>query len=318
MSKRDLTGQRFGRWVVLREGTTRKNKRNENLYYWVCKCDCGTEREIGEHSLIYGQSSSCGCLRRERIAASRFEDLTDNKYGRLTVTHRAESVRDPSGKLVTRWFCDCDCGTKDYIVRSPSLKSGATISCGCYSKENNAKRLSKLRKKYNKYDLSGEYGVGYTDKGEQFYFDKKDYDLIKNHCWHIKKDVGYVMTNIDRKLVRMHRFILGLTNKDDVDVDHINHNENDNRRCNLRITTHSNNNKNTKLNCKNTSGYTGVCYEKRRQRWFAQIVVDGHNKYLGSSKNKEDAIKLRKAAEEKYFGEYSYDNSMCVAEQIKV
>ena len=44
----------------------------------------------------------------------------------------------------------------------------------------------------NVYDLSGEYGIGYTLKGEEFYFDLEDYDKIKDYCWHINKK--YVCT----------------------------------------------------------------------------------------------------------------------------
>ena len=42
--------------------------------------------------------------------------------------------------------------------------------------------MSETFKKYNTYDLSGEYGIGYTSKGEEFYFDLDDYDKIKDYC----------------------------------------------------------------------------------------------------------------------------------------
>ena len=48
---------------------------------------------------------------------------------------------------------------------------------------------------------------------------------------------------------------------------------------------------------------------KNNNCWLAQIGFNGQKIKLGRFKNKEDAIKARKEAEEKYFGEHSYDNS---------
>lgn len=59
----------------------------------------------------------------------------------------------------------------------------------------------------------------------------------------------------------------------------------------------------------NTSGYTGVCWSKSMNSWFARIVVNYKEIILGYYSNIEDAIKARKEAEEKYYGEWSYENS---------
>lgn len=50
--------------------------------------------------------------------------------------------------------------------------------------------------------------------------------------------------------------------------------------------------------------------------WAAEIVKNGVRHYLGYFKNFDDAVAARKAAEEKYFGEYSYDNSMAAVPRI--
>lgn len=93
-------------------------------------------------------------------------------------------------------------------------------------------------------------------------------------------------------------------------VDHINHNPYDNRKDNLRIVTSTQNSYNRRIQSNNTSGVTGVYYANDRNKWRAYIKSDKKQIYLGQFDNKEDAIKARKEAEEKYFGEYSYDNSM--------
>ncbi len=56
----NLSGKIFGRWEVNYFDTTKSRKRR-----WNCKCICGTERSVSEHSLINGLSKSCGCLQRE-------------------------------------------------------------------------------------------------------------------------------------------------------------------------------------------------------------------------------------------------------------
>lgn len=322
MSNKNLVGQKFGRWEVLYEVEPIQRKGYKEPC-WYCRCECGTEKEIPEYRLTSGSSKSCGCLRKERCSASRFIDLTGQRFGRLIVTKQAESVRDNSNKLVTRWYCDCDCGNKNIIIRGSSLRSGITTSCGCYNKEKNREIMSRTMKKYNTYDLSGKYGIGYTEQGDTFYFDLEDYDLIKDYCWHVN-DGGYMLTNTyngetkERGQIRMHRLICNCVNNEEIVIDHINHNQVDNRKCNLRITTMKGNMKNQKLNIRNTSGTTGVVLDKRRNRWVAQIAVNGKNKYIMSSSNKEDAINARKDAEEKYYGEYSYDNSMKMAEQYNI
>ena len=53
----DLTGQRFGRLVVVkREGSCKENKPT-----WLCKCDCGKNVIIRAKSLQSGNTKSCGC-----------------------------------------------------------------------------------------------------------------------------------------------------------------------------------------------------------------------------------------------------------------
>lgn len=63
----DMTGQRFGRWVVVRLAhagyTDALGKACPAK--WTCLCDCGSTRDIPRNNLTTGASSSCGCLKRE-------------------------------------------------------------------------------------------------------------------------------------------------------------------------------------------------------------------------------------------------------------
>ena len=221
-------------------------------------------------------------------------NLVGEKFGKLTVISFYDAKHGHS-----RWVCKCDCGSdKQIIVEGIRLKSGNTKSCGCL-RINKAKEMSELNKKYNAYDLTGEYGIGYTSKGEEFYFDLEDYDLIKDYCWHITNK-GYVVRTGEKPM----------NVSDDKKVDHIQHNKNDNRKSLLRVCTDQENNMNKSIGKNNTSGVTGVYWSKKNNKWWASIKINKKSIYLGSFINFEDAVKARKEAEEKYFGEFSYDNSM--------
>lgn len=227
-------------------------------------------------------------------------ELTGQRFGRLVV----ESFYDIQNRN-TRWLCKCDCGN-EIIVVGKALKYGDVKSCGCLRNEMTSKRS----KKYNTYDLSGEYGIGYTFKDEEFYFDLEDYDKIKDYCWYIRDD-GYVMTNIylENRTIGLHQIIMHDI-KNGLLVDHCNHKKYDNRKFNLRAITPSQSVMNRGLYSNNTSSVTGVSWMKSEQKWRARINVSKKEINLGLFSNFEDAVKARKIAEEKYFGEFSYDNSI--------
>ena len=242
-----------------------------------------------------------------RKPPSNFCDYTGKQFERLTVLYRGENYQ----KWGVTWICQCSCDKHTIIkVRASNLISGNTNSCGCYAID----KSRDVCKKYNEYDLSGEYGIGYTYQGEEFYFDLEDYDKIKDYCWSIgKKDD--VEARVEGKLVKMHRLIIGVTDPKIV-VDHIYHNEGgygrryDNRKCNLRLCEQQHNALNARLRSNNTSGVTGVEYNKKRNCWTASIKYCKKTYYLGSFKNKEDAIEARKQKEIELFGEFQYKEYM--------
>lgn len=234
-------------------------------------------------------------------------DLNGKRFGRLTIIKRVENRILPSGQKRSQWLCKCDCGNYATVL-GYMLTSGKTQSCGCLHDE----AFAKARKKYNTYDLSGEYGVGYTTKGDEFYFDLEDYNKIKDYCWTIRNN-GYVTAYCPTTMnhILLHRLIMDCDNNN-LYIDHIHGNKtkNDNRKSNLRIATPSQNMMNKPLLKNNTSGVTGVSWNKRKAEWESYITIDDKRKGLGYFSNFDDAVAARKAAEEKYFGEYSYENSM--------
>jgi hypothetical protein len=127
-------------------------------------------------------------------------------------------------------------------------------------------------------------------------------EIVKRYKWGLDKR-GYVYNN---QVGFLHRFIMNPP--DDLVVDHINHNKLDNRRDNLRVCTQQENAQNRPIQCNNTSGITGVTWDKRKNKWRATISVNGKRKYLGYFNSKEEAADVRRLAEVEYFGEFAPNN----------
>ena len=152
--------------------------------------------------------------------------------------------------------------------------------------------------------MSGEYGIGLTSNtNEEFYFDLEDYDIIKDYCWAACEPVkGYIRieTSINNKGVNMAQLLTGQK-----DIDHIDRNPMNNRRLNLREATRSQQGMNRKKQSNNTSGFIGVYWDKRQNRWMSAIKIKGKQKHLGYFVNKNNAVIARLKAEKKYFGEFA-------------
>lgn len=112
----------------------------------------------------------------------------------------------------------------------------------------------------------------------------------------------YVYMTINNQPYRAHRLAwLFLYGKwPDGQIDHIDGDGTNNKLSNLRDVTASENQKNRKLSKGNISGYNGVYLNRRYGTWGASIKTANKLIYLGHYLDKEDAIKARKLANEKY------------------
>jgi len=113
---------------------------------------------------------------------------------------------------------------------------------------------------------------------------------------------GYNVINIDGYPRRAHRlawlYVKG--HWPNGDIDHINQSKYDNRIDNLRDVDHAVNGRNQLINKNNTSGFAGVCWNKKSKKWEASIMVNYKTMHLGRFTNKEDAINARKQANIKH------------------
>lgn len=283
-----------------------RNNRKEPLF--DCECiHCKNvlyDKTYGhiKHSTL-NKCKMCKVKQKDKDLKS---SMLNHKFGKLTVRKRT----DDNVYGQPQWICDCDCGNV-CIANHFSLIYGTKQSCGCLYKDVNKQMFHKN----NKYDLSKEYGIGYTYKNEPFYFDLEDYDLIKNYCWHYTKD-GYVAAYYtDNNKILLHRLVSDVN--DDEIIDHINHIKHDSRKCNLRKGDYSLNQRNRSLCKTNNSGTTGVSYCSDTNTYRAFIGIDGKNKYIGESSNIEEAKLMRLQAENEIYKEWSYTNSINNCSYIK-
>jgi hypothetical protein len=124
-----MRGRRFGRLTIPLDAIPEFRHRH---LYWPCVCDCGVKRVIRDEVLRDGRAKSCGCLRSDpsmrQAMKIRLHNLCGRHFGRLTIpTNAVPEFRHRH----LYWPCVCDCGVET-IVKGDFLRSGKTVSCGCW------------------------------------------------------------------------------------------------------------------------------------------------------------------------------------------
>lgn len=129
--------------------------------------------------------------------------------------------------------------------------------------------------------------------------DKDDLHYIYEYRLSYNKVYKRISIRINGKKDYLHRLILGVSSNI-FDIDHINHDGMDNRKCNLRTCYPQQNYCNKpKINIKTSSKFKGVCWQKSANKWCSGIMVNYRKKHLGLFENELDAaIAYDKAAKE--------------------
>ena len=246
------------------------------------------------------------------------EDLTGRTFGLLTVLYQAEDYIDKKENHYTRWLCECSCAEHNQVVvRATDLKrkdKKAVRSCGCLQKEkliqtghNNAKPMCENPDLVlNLFDEENNefYGTCTTyNTGDLYYFSMDFYDQLKDTCprTYIDHKGRRRLSLYDKekkKLVTLLTYI-GFEGWDHIDYN----NTLDNRKSNLRPATQTEQNQNKGMYTNNSSGVKGVGWSKLHHKWKAYIGVNHKTLHLGLFADKNDAIRARLYAEQKYFSD---------------
>ena len=144
----------------------------------------------------------------------------------------------------------------------------------------------------------------------EMFVDEVDYKMLLQKKWSISMN-GYPTASWrvksfpnKKKTIHAHKLIMGY--KDGLDVDHIDGNKLNNQRSNLRFCSRSQNLMNRGKNKNNGSGYKGVYWKQKSNKWCAQIGrIGGRKTYLGLFETVEEASLAYRDAAKKLHGQYA-------------
>ena len=259
---KDLTGQVFGRLIVVERAEDRVSKAGNHKTMWLCKCSCGNETIVSSDGLKSGGTQSCGCLAKELTSQKCSKDITGQKFGKLTAIKRVSKIGEP-----VKWECQCDCGNT--CVVSENNLGRSTKSCGCL-RHKGTHKLSKTRL----------YGV-WTDMKQRCY--NPNEIAYKNYgergievCNEWKNDFG-----------KFYDWAINNGYSDNLEIDRINNNQNYSPN-NCRWITHQEQQLNKRSN--RIVEYNGEV--KPLKIWVDELNLDYHkvNVRLINGWNVEDAF----------------------------
>lgn len=219
---------------------------------------------------------------------TRRKDLTGLKSGRLVVLHYAYSEGKRSRAY---WQCKCDCGNEKVVV-ADSLISGRTKSCGCLQKELAADRLLKHgRNRTGKRTREYEVWLHMISRCEN----ENDKSFINYGGRGIKVCDSW------RHSFENFLFDMGKRPSTKHSIDRIDVNGNY-EPSNCRWVTKDVQARNTRVYRTSKTGIKGVHFDKARNKYRAEIAVNGKRKYLGLFETIEEAAEARKNAEQSFWG----------------
>lgn len=275
----DLIGKVFSHLLVNQVSDIRKY----NTLNYECLCSCGKVTLATKAQLINGKKKSCGCRSNIKpLHGSKYKTSIDDVFTHLTVV--SEDRPTKSGHYVVD--CKCACGNKKEI-KVRDLILGRVVSCGCKQKDANKKHgmwdsrpysiHGHMKRRCNSpdeagYSHYGARGITYDQKWETFegFWEDMQYGYSENlELDRIDPDKNYCKSNC--------------------------------RWVNSNIQSF-----NTGKRKDNSSGTTGVSWNKKDELWEVYIDKDGKRVRLGKYEDLELASFVRKEAELKYYGFYKH------------
>lgn len=279
-------GDKFGWLTVLGEGSGKKYRTI------LVQCSCGRVFETSPQTFKRPEPKCFWCANKIK-AQSKVLKLVGKTFGNWEVLEKG-AVNEHGNN---QYYCRCKrCG-------EISLRTQYAITH--YTK----KKCPKCRPDF-KFRIYGDYAVGTLPSGDEFIIDTEDIEIVSQFWWYKKADQNYVICDLHKngkmeRRIRLHRFLMNVLDDDRVVVDHINRNPLDCRKSNMRIATQSQNCLNKSRHSKNTTGYTGVHFEKDSGIYQAEIRIAKTTVHLGRSKDKVECAQMYNEAAKLLYGEFA-------------
>jgi len=146
-------------------------------------------------------------------------------------------------------------------------------------------------------------------KGKFAIIDEEDFERVSEYNWSCKKGYNtlYAETSINRKTIKLHRFVLNIYDSK-TQVDHKNHNGLNCMKVNLREATQSQNSMNQQPQVGRFSKYKGVHWNSNNKNFVARIQLNSKRIHIGVFQNEIDAAKAYDLKAKELFGEFAYLN----------
>ncbi len=197
----------------------------------------------------------------------------------------------------------------DFIVTQHQKTSGL-IRCASFAKSNGTDRSSFGVAGFLMKENAMESFL-LSNHGEKILVDAADVGGLSKFSWRIKTSKRSRYARTGKECTLMHRLILNPP--DNMEVDHINGNGLDNRRCNLRICTRKENVRNQRKQFGCRSKHKGVTFNDKWSKsrpWSSRIFVDGKYICIGTFSTEDDAGIAYNQAAKKHYGEFANLNQI--------
>ncbi len=146
----------------------------------------------------------------------------------------------------------------------------------------------------------------HLSNGQIALVDNVDFCLLSKYRWCYQEGYARRKETISkgkRRLILMHRQILHAPSN--LEVDHIDSNGLNNQRCNLRLCKRSGNCRNANVRSDNTSGFKGVSFNKRNNKFRAYIMCNKVNRHIGYFSSAKAAAYAYDRAAKKFHGKFA-------------
>jgi len=160
---------------------------------------------------------------------------------------------------------------------------------------------------HTRIDLGGDVASLTLTRGYVAVVDAADVPLVNGGKWTAlvspKRHAVYACRSVAGKMLLLHRLILAAP--PGVEVDHIDGDGLNNRRANLRLCSHADNQKNKGPRSGSRSGLKGVSWDSRAGRWRAEIAANGRRRWLGLFDDPAEAASAYEVAAKELHGEFA-------------